>query len=145
MIYAVVNQKGGVGKTTSAINIAACLAEAGNRVLLVDSDPQANATSGVLKGERPAPGTPGTADVLLDGLAVRDAVMPTAVPGMDLLPSSADLAGAAVELVEREGREGNCGSGGVSAQDGVNISAHTGPMLNVLGKRAQSEVRIDAL
>jgi chromosome partitioning protein len=106
MIYAVVNQKGGVGKTTSAINIAACLAEAGNRVLLVDSDPQANATSGVLKGERPAPGTPGTADVLLDGLAVRDAVMPTAVPGMDLLPSSADLAGAAVELVEREGREG---------------------------------------
>ena len=106
MIYAVVNQKGGVGKTTSAINIAACLAEAGNRVLLVDADPQANATSGVLKGERPAPGTPGTADVLLDGFSVRNAVMPTAVPGMDLVPSSADLAGAAVELVDREGRDG---------------------------------------
>ena len=105
MIYAVVNQKGGVGKTTSAVNIAACLAEAGERVLLVDADPQANATSGVLGGARPEPGTPGTADVLLDGMPVRDAVIPTAVPGMDLLPSSADLSGAAVELVDREGRE----------------------------------------
>ncbi len=105
MIYAVVNQKGGVGKTTSAINIAACLAEAGNRVLLVDADPQANATSGVLKGERPGPGTPGMADVLLDGASVADVRIPTVVPGMDLVPSSADLAGAGVELVDREHRD----------------------------------------
>ncbi len=106
MIYAVVNQKGGVGKTTSAVNIAACLAEVGNRVLLVDSDPQANATSGVLKGERPPPGTPGTADVLLDGARVSDVRMPTVVPLLDLVPSSADLVAAAVELVDRDGREG---------------------------------------
>jgi chromosome partitioning protein len=106
MIYAVVNQKGGVGKTTSTVNIAACLAEAGHRVLLVDADPQANATSGVLGGERPAPGALTTADVLLDGARVADARIRTVVPGLDLLPASADLAGAAVELVERDGREG---------------------------------------
>ncbi len=106
MIYAVVNQKGGVGKTTSAVNIAACLAEAGNRVLLVDSDPQANATSGVLKGERLSSGTPGTADVLLDGARVSDVRMPTVVPLLDLVPSSVDLVAAAIELVNRDGREG---------------------------------------
>jgi chromosome partitioning protein len=106
MIYAVVNQKGGVGKTTSTVNIAACLAEAGHRVLLVDADPQANATSGVLAGERPQAGSLTTADVLLDGAQVADARMSTVVPALDLLPASADLAGAAVELVERDGREG---------------------------------------
>lgn len=106
MIYAVVNQKGGVGKTTTAVNIAACLAEAGNRVLLVDADPQANATSGVMRRARPDADALTTADVLLDGVDVRRATLETAVPGMDLVPSSADLAGAAVELVDREGREG---------------------------------------
>ena len=106
MIYAVANQKGGVGKTTSTVNIAACLAEAGNRVLLVDADPQANATSGVLAGARPAADALTMADVLLDGAPVASARMTTVVPNLDLVPASADLAGAAVELVDREGREG---------------------------------------
>ncbi len=106
MIYAVANQKGGVGKTTSTVNIAACLAEAGNRVLLVDADPQANATSGVLAGARPAADALTMADVLLDGASVASARMPTVVPNLDLVPANADLAGAAVEMVDREGREG---------------------------------------
>lgn len=102
MIYAVANQKGGVGKTTTAVNLAACLAEAGARVLLVDVDPQANATGGlgISRRERPT-----IADVLLDGLGVEEAVVATRVPNLDLVPSSPDLAGAAVELPARPGRE----------------------------------------
>lgn len=102
MIYAVVNQKGGVGKTTTSINLAACLAESGSRVLLVDLDQQANATSG-LGG--PRSGVPTVADVLLEGLPARAAIRPTAIPNLDLLPSSPDLAAAAVELPGRAGRE----------------------------------------
>jgi chromosome partitioning protein len=102
VIYAVANQKGGVGKTTTAVNIAACLAEAGSRVLLVDVDPQANASGGlgIRAGDRPT-----TADVLLDGLPLEGAVVSTSVPNLDLVPSSPDLAGAAVELPSRPGRE----------------------------------------
>jgi chromosome partitioning protein len=103
MIYAVANQKGGVGKTTTAVNLAACLAEAGSRVLLVDVDPQANASGGLGVSGRDRPTI---ADVLLDGLPVADAVVATSVPNLDLLPSSSDLAGAAVELPGRADREG---------------------------------------
>jgi chromosome partitioning protein len=102
MIYAVANQKGGVGKTTTAVNVAACLAEAGNSVLLVDIDPQANATSGL--GLRGA-GEASAAEVLLDGAPIDAAIIPTRIPNLDLVPSSPDLAGAAVELPEREDRE----------------------------------------
>jgi chromosome partitioning protein len=97
-IYALANQKGGVGKTTTAVNLAACLAEAGERALVVDLDPQANATSGL--GER-ANGT-STYD-LLDGAPLRDLILRTRFANLDLVPSKPDLAGAAIELARRDG------------------------------------------
>jgi chromosome partitioning protein len=99
-IYAVANQKGGVGKTTTAINLAACLAEAGEPALVVDLDPQANATSGL--GER-ANGT--SSYDLLDGAPLRDLARPTGFPNLHLVPSRPDLAGASVELSQRDGGE----------------------------------------
>jgi chromosome partitioning protein len=99
-IYALANQKGGVGKTTTAVNLAACLAEAGERVLVIDLDPQANATSGL--GER-ANGT-STYD-LLDGAALDDVAKPTRFGNLDLVPSRSELAGAAVELSTRDDGE----------------------------------------
>jgi chromosome partitioning protein len=99
-IYAFANQKGGVGKTTTAINLAACLAEAGERALVVDLDPQANATSGL--GMR-ANGT-STYD-LLDGVPLAELAKPTRFANLFLVPSRPELAGAAVELSRREDGE----------------------------------------
>ena len=96
-VYAFANQKGGVGKTTTAINLAACLAEAGERALVVDLDPQANATSGL--GMR-ANGT--SSYDLLDGAPLEDLVKPTAFANLFLVPSKPELAGAAVELSRRD-------------------------------------------
>jgi chromosome partitioning protein len=92
-ILALANQKGGVGKTTTAVNVAACLAEAGARTLVVDLDPQANATSGL--GER-ANGT--SSYDLLDGAPLEDIVHRTRFENLDVVPSRPELAGAAVEL-----------------------------------------------
>jgi chromosome partitioning protein len=95
-IFAIANQKGGVGKTTTAINLAACLAEAGVRSLVVDLDPQANATSGL--GER----ANGSSSIdLLDGVPLRELAKPTRFPNLDLVPAKPDLAGTASELARR--------------------------------------------
>jgi chromosome partitioning protein len=99
-VYAVANQKGGVGKTTTAVNLAACLAEAGERCLIVDLDPQANATSGL--GRR-ANGV-STHD-LLDGVPLAELAKPTAFPNLDLVPAKPELAAAAVQLSALEGGE----------------------------------------
>jgi chromosome partitioning protein len=99
-IVAVANQKGGVGKTTTAINLAACLAEAGERCLLVDLDPQANATSGL--GRR-ANGH-STLD-LLDGVPLAQLTLPSSFANLDLVPAKADLAATSVQLSALAGGE----------------------------------------
>src|ERR1700693_610482 len=95
-IYALANQKGGVGKTTTAVNLAACLAEAGERSLVIDLDPQANATSGL--GMR-ANGT--SSYDLLDGAPLAELAKHTQFANLDLVPSKPELAGAVVELAQR--------------------------------------------
>ncbi len=102
-VVAVANQKGGVGKTTTAVNVAASLAQGGERVLLVDMDPQANASSGL--GIDPRRVASGTYEVLLEGVPIAHAFRRTAVPNLTVVPAGPDLAGAEIELVGREGRE----------------------------------------
>ena len=97
-IIAVVNQKGGVGKTTSAVNLTAALTELGLKVLLCDFDPQANATSGMGVNKRKIKSD--VYDVVVDGKDIREAIVQTKFG--DVLPSSADLAGAGVELISME-------------------------------------------
>src|SRR5438445_7942227 len=102
-ILAVVNQKGGVGKTTTAINLGAALAELRHSVLLVDLDPQANSTSGL--GLNPARARLTTYHVLMGEASLAEAEQPTSVAGMRLVPSSIDLAGAEIELAALPERE----------------------------------------
>ena len=102
-LIAITNQKGGVGKTTTAVNLSACLAEAGKSVLLIDVDPQGNATSGA--GIPHSEERVSLYDVLLDGVNANEAVVKTNVPGLSALPSAIALAGAEIELVSLDGRE----------------------------------------
>lgn len=103
-IITICNQKGGTGKTTSAINLATSLALSGKKVLLIDLDPQANATSGIGINKHNVQSS--TYHILLEEMSVQDAIMPTAVNNLSLVPSSLDLTGAEVELVSALGREG---------------------------------------
>ena len=102
-VIAVTNQKGGVGKTTTTVSLAAALAQAGIRTLVVDLDPQGNATTGL--GLRPAAGAPSTYRVLVEGQDIESSAEPTSVKNLDVLPSSLDLAGAEIELVPAFSRE----------------------------------------
>jgi chromosome partitioning protein len=103
-LLAFANQKGGVGKTTSAVNIAAALSLLGYEVLVVDMDPQANAST-ALGIEHPS-GTPGTYEVLVNGKSLLDVVQPApGIPGLTVAPATVDLSGAEIELVPEMGRE----------------------------------------
>jgi len=102
LTIAIANQKGGVGKTTTAINIATAMAATGWRTLLIDLDPQGNASTGlgVGAGSREI----SSYDLLVDDYTLAEAVVPTSIPGLDVVPATQDLSGAEVELVSVEDR-----------------------------------------
>ena len=101
-IIAVTNQKGGVGKTTTAVNLSALVADKGKRVLVVDIDPQGNATSGLGKADTDSNTV---YEVLLGDAPAKDAIVPTGYGTLDLMPTSIELAGAEIELVGVDNRE----------------------------------------
>ena len=102
-VLAVANQKGGVGKTTTAINLGTALAAIGKRVLLVDLDPQGNASTGLALDSNQR--RLGAYQVLVGGASLAAATQPTVVPNMSIIPTTPDLAGAEIELIELDRRE----------------------------------------
>ena len=95
MIVAITNQKGGVGKTTTAINLAACLVEAGARVLVVDLDPQGNASTGL--GIAANTRTTTSYDLLIEDSRLADVIRPTSIAGLDIVPANSDLSSADID------------------------------------------------
>lgn len=102
-IFATVNQKGGVGKTTTAVNLASYLATFGKKILLVDSDPQGNASSGLGVDRNEISAC--MYDVIINGVDLSSIIKHTSISGLDIAPATPRLAGAEVELTEMEGRE----------------------------------------
>lgn len=102
LTIAIANQKGGVGKTTTAINVATAMAATGWKTLLVDLDPQGNASTGmgIDSGEREL----SSYELLVDGIPIDETIMPTSIPGLDIVTATQDLSGAEVELVSVEDR-----------------------------------------
>lgn len=104
IVVAIANQKGGVGKTTTAINIATAMAATGWRTLLVDLDPQGNASTGLGIGNDLRETS--SYDLLVNDVALADCILGSAIPGLDIVPATVDLSGAEVELVSVEDRTG---------------------------------------
>lgn len=102
-VTAIVNQKGGVGKTTTAVNLATALAAFDKNVLLIDLDPQGNATTGFGIGQQSRQCS--SYEVLIGHATIQDAILPTSIPNLDIVPSRVDLSGAELELVDIEDRE----------------------------------------